>query len=274
MKKIFAESQENYGPDLLKDPEGSLVVKKKLLSDLIEEKILLLWAQEKGIGLSREEETQLTEELKSGYSPVEFEKMLRQKQISFEDWLVRQRNKKRIEKLIAQEVTSKISLEPQEIEDYYKNRYSRFREPDRVRCRHIVASKREKAETILSLLNRGENFAAVAQKFSESPDRDRGGDLGYVTREGYPLLFVAACFTLNTGQTSGVVPSEYGFHIFRVVEKKPGRQLSLSEAAPEIERRLKEEKGRQALKPWLDELYRNKKIRVDEKAFKEVLLTP
>ena len=274
LKKSFDEKKEQYGFDVVNDPEGLLAVKKILLSGLIEEKVLLQTARNKKVDLTAEEEKRLVEELKSGYSPGELEKILKGKTLPYDLWLQKQKSKKRIEKLMDQEVYARIQPAENEIRNYYRRHASLFREPDQVRCRHIIASKREKAETILSLLNKGENFASVAQQYSESPERERGGDLGYFTYGVYPTIFEQACFTLNTGQTSPVISSEYGYHIFKVLDKKPGHPLSLAEATPTILRRIREEQGRDLAKAWLDLLYQDRKITIDEKALKEVLLTP
>ena len=269
LQRIFSEQADLYGEDLLSDPEGNFAVKKKLLNSLVEKRLLLQIAHEKKISLTPEEEQSVVKRLTSGYNSGELEKILEGKKILFDEWVGQQKEKRLIEKLIDQEVYSKIQPPPGEIEDHYKKNRHLYREPDRIRCRHIVTGKEEKARTILSLLNKGENFAAVAKKYSESPDRENGGDLGFLARGEYPAVFEQACFTLATGQTSDVVPSPYGFHIFRVVDKRPGRQIPLKEAAPQIVERLRGQKGKMSLKEWLDQLHRNHKITIDEEALKE-----
>jgi peptidyl-prolyl cis-trans isomerase C len=270
LSAAVAEHSDDYGADVLADREGREVVKKTVLNGIIQEKVLLQTAREKGVALTTEEEKALNDGMRSGYGPGELEKILKGKGLSLEEWTRRQRNKRLIDKLIDQEVLTPLAPSDQEIEDYYKRNRAAFRLPDRVRCRHIVTDKRDKAEKILSLLEKGENFASVAQKYSESPERESGGDLGYVARGQFPAVFESACFSLGTGQTSDVIASEYGFHIFRVTDKQPGRQQTLKEASDDIARQLTAEKAQGALKDWLDALYRNKKITIDEKALKGV----
>ncbi len=272
LMRVFQEHADDYGPDLLADPEGSLVVKQKLLMSLIEETLLTQMAREKKITLTNEEEKKLVDHLQSGFAGGEFESLLKERQVDPKEWIERQKNKKIIEKFVAQEVLSKIEVTPEEIANHYRKYQSLFREPDRVHCRHIVAAKKEKAQTIRSLLEKGENFIAVAQKYSESPDRENGGDLGFIARGDYSGLFEQACFTLATGQTSDVIPSEYGFHIFRVIDKKPGRPLSLQEATGQIESRFREARSKAALRTWLERVNREKKITIDEEALKAVVL--
>lgn len=270
--KAYREEAPNFDEALLKDPEGNLAVKRRVLNGLIEETLLFKIAREKEVNLTTEEEKTLVAQIKTGYSEGEWERMLEKKKISKVEWMERQKWKKKIEKMLDQEVFSKIQIDPAEVEAEYRKFPQRFREPDRVRCRHIVTHKEEKARTILSLLEKGEPFAVVAQKYSEGPERDQGGDLGFIARGDYPAIFEQACFTLATGQTSDVLRSPYGFHIFRVLEKKPGRQLSLEEASPVLSASLRDKKGQKALGEWLDELHRNEKIEVDEEALKKVSL--
>ena len=272
--QAFTEQSENYGTDILKNPEGSLMIKKKILNGLIEERILLQEAFKKNLMLNSEEEKSILKKLQSGYSQGELERTLQDKKLSLDSWKAKQNKKTIIRKLIDQEIASLIPVNDQSVITYYKSHKNLFREPDQIRCRHIVTNKKDKAETIRSLLENGENFAIVAQKYSESPDRENGGDLGYIRRGQYPKIFEQACFSLATGQTSDVLSSEYGFHLFKVVDKKPGHQLVLNEVKDQIKNMLQREKAEPLLKNWLEELYRSKKIKIDEVTLKKVLLKP
>lgn len=269
LQKAFQEQSGDYGPDLLEHPEGGLAIRKNLLNGLIEEKLLEQAAKEKKIALTAAEEAALQNQLRSGYDEGRLNQILAQKRISLEEWTGRQRKRRLIQKLLDQEVYAGISPSPAQIEDAYRKNPRLFREPDRIHCRHMVTTKREKAEKILSLLKQGGNFASLATQYSESPDRERGGDLGYIGRGEVPRIFEQACFTLNTAQTSEIVPSEYGFHIFRVVDKRPGSQLTLKEATPAIIGHLKEIQGREALRLWLEGLHRSQEVRIDERALKK-----
>lgn len=272
LKKIYAEESPEFSPEILADPEGSFTYKQTLLNNLIQEKLLLQTAEEKKITLTPEEEKRAADTLGEDYTQASLQKILESRHIRYEDWLRRQHAKALITKLIDQEITSKVSLDPGEVERYYQQHRKHFREPDRIHCLHIVAGKREKAKTIRSLLEKGENFAAIAKQYSESPDRDQGGDLGYIARGEYPAIFEAACFSLALGQTSDIVPSEYGFHVFRVIDKKPGHLLTLHEVRTTIEMQLREEKAKPLLRSWLDETYQNAKISIDEEALKGLSL--
>lgn len=275
LQRAFAEKKENYGMDLLNDPLGNFTVKKNLMNALIEEKLLLSVAHEKGISLTSSEKELIKSQLESGYNEGELEKILRGRRMTRDDWLKQQEKKRIIEKSIDQELRQQLVLKPGEIENYYKKHTALFREPEGSRCRHIVVTKEEKAKTILSLLKKGENFANVARQYSESPDREHDGDLGLMNQNSnFPPVFKETCLTLKMGQTSEIIPSEYGYHIFRVIEKKPGRQITLLEAKGKVEALIRQEKRPGLLATWLEMLHQTKKIHVDEERLKEVRLSP
>src|SRR3989338_8163500 len=81
LKKAFEEQKGLYGEDILADPKGNFAVRKKVLNGLIEESLLLQAAAEKEIALTPEEEKSLGDQLRSGYSEGEFEKILSEKKI-------------------------------------------------------------------------------------------------------------------------------------------------------------------------------------------------
>jgi FKBP-type peptidyl-prolyl cis-trans isomerase (trigger factor) len=81
--------------------------------------------------------------------------------------------------------------------------------------------QRKKAEDILVQINAGANFEELAKQYSEDPsNKDKGGDLGFVSKGTFVKEFEDAAFNLQPGQVSGIVESPYGFHIIKVTEKK------------------------------------------------------
>ncbi|MBI2082761.1 MAG: SurA N-terminal domain-containing protein [Deltaproteobacteria bacterium] len=264
----FQEETRALNSDLASHAEAQKLIKKKVLDTLIEEKLLLQEAKRLKITVSRDEIQKEIERLKSGYDQWEFHEALKRQRINEEQWIRRIKNNLLLSKLTKQVLTQQHPSEKEIAAEYQKN-LSLYMESERSHCRQIVASSREKAEKILELLKKGENFAALAKEFSESPDREKGGDLGFVARGDLPPILDEACFRFLPGQTSGIVTSAYGFHIFRVIERKPPRTLSLKEARPQIEAEWREKNQKEILKKWLNELYKHSKIEIDEAALLE-----
>lgn len=118
---------------------------------------------------------------------------------------------------------------------------------EHVHARHIVVSTEEEADRILSQLQAGGDFAALARAFSQDiSTRDLGGDLGFFPRGILTSEEVeAAAFSLQPGQLSEVVESPLGYHIVQVVERVPDQEIS-----PENLNALKNK----TLSEWLDDL--------------------
>ena len=103
----------------------------------------------------------------------------------------------------------------------------------KIRASHILASfkngpmgftdtaaAKAKLDTILAALKSGEDFAKVAEKYSDDPgSKSKGGDLGYFERRMMVPEFDSAAFKLDVGQVSGVVTSPFGYHIIKVTDK-------------------------------------------------------
>lgn len=76
-------------------------------------------------------------------------------------------------------------------------------------------------------LNAGEDFAALAQEYSDDPgSKDSGGELGWFARdEGLVIEFEEAAFTLQAGEVSEPVLTQFGYHLIKVEERDPAREL-------------------------------------------------
>lgn len=118
---------------------------------------------------------------------------------------------------------------------------------EQIHVRYILLESEEEAGNVLVQLQAGGDFAALAQEFSrDDSTRESGGDRGWFPQglELMPPEVEAAAFALNVGQTSGVIPSQFGYYILQLVERDPDRPLS-----PEMQQSLKE----QTFTRWLEE---------------------
>jgi len=86
---------------------------------------------------------------------------------------------------------------------------------DRVRCAHILLRTEKEANAVLERLKKGETFSKIAKKVSTCPSGKKGGDLGSFGRGQMVKEFEEVAFTLNTGETSPVVKTQFGYHIIK-----------------------------------------------------------
>jgi peptidyl-prolyl cis-trans isomerase C len=131
----------------------------------------------------------------------------------------------------------------EEIALYYEQRRQEFVRPERVRLRQILTEDRASAEKALQQLAAGEAFIEVARRLSRDPSAQTGGYQGELSREDLPPAFADVIFSLKPGEVSRIVPAEYGFHIFLVIDRPPAGVVPLEDAREEIVERLRQERA-------------------------------
>ena len=89
---------------------------------------------------------------------------------------------------------------------------------DKIRCAHILVTKESQAKEILDKLAKGESFSKLAEEYSIDGTRKHGGDLGQFGRGVMVKEFEKAAFSLEKGQTSGIVRTQFGYHIIKRLE--------------------------------------------------------
>lgn len=85
----------------------------------------------------------------------------------------------------------------------------------KVKASHILVKKRSQAESILKELQQGADFAELARKHSLCSSKKSGGNLGFFTRGQMVKEFEKAAFSLGKGEMSGIVKTEFGYHIIK-----------------------------------------------------------
>jgi peptidyl-prolyl cis-trans isomerase C len=134
---------------------------------------------------------------------------------------------------MSKEIIEKVKVSDKDAEEYYAKNKKVFEKPEQVRARHILIvvkqgadddgkkTAKKKAEELLGRIKKGEDFAKLAGEFSDDPgSKQKGGDLGFFTRNSMILEFDKAAFALEPGGVSGIVETSYGYHIIKVEEKK------------------------------------------------------
>jgi peptidyl-prolyl cis-trans isomerase D len=144
-----------------------------------------------------------------------------------------------------------INPAPPEIEQMYQSNIQQYSNPEQVRASHIllktegkdekgVEEVKKKAEDLLKQVKNGGDFAALAKQYSEDEgSKVMGGDLNFFGKGAMVPEFDAAVFTMQPGQISDLVKTQYGFHIIKLVEKRAPGVRPLADVRQEIIERLK-----------------------------------
>ncbi|MBU4129128.1 peptidyl-prolyl cis-trans isomerase [bacterium] len=239
-------------------------LKRRVLDQLIEKRLNLQEARRMGLAVTDEELNQRIKETMGSYPKSEFVTFLTKEGTTFEEWKNGVKENILLDKLITSQVYLPLKVSEKEIITYYQEHQDQFREPKRFRIRQILVENQAEAEEILKALGKGEGFEELARKRSLSPDKERGGDMGYFSTEEMLAEWEEAVGKLSPGEVSYPVESPYGWHIFKLEKVLPPRMVSLKEARKEIKEKLLLERREGALKEWLLGLRVQAKIEINE----------
>lgn len=240
--RIFKYSDFKSYMDMMKYElsEGKPVILSRIFDRFFETAIVCEYAKSKGFSLSDENLKELEGEKDEGT------RKLREMNVIYENYLLNM-------------TKSKISISKEEIEEYYKTHEDEFKRGESVRVYQILLPSESEALEVLSLLKKSppQEFEKIAREKSISPEGSRGGDMGYFQRGELPVEIEDVVFSLKVGELSPVVKSSFGYHIFKVVEKKGARLLPLKEVEKNIAENLLYKKRDMLEKELINEAKKN-----------------
>jgi parvulin-like peptidyl-prolyl isomerase len=159
------------------------------------------------------------------------------------------------------EAKNKINITDEELLDYFNKNKDSFFEPEKVHALHILVETEEEANNILNKLKEGIiDFAELAKEKSIDPSAKNGGDLGFFARGQMVKEFEDAAFSLKPGEISGIVKTEFGYHIIKCIEKKEAYNPTFEEAKENINNVLKNQKEIEATQNLVSNLTDNANI--------------
>jgi len=147
------------------------------------------------------------------------------------------------------EVSAKIVVDEEDVRKYYEENIDRYRTEDELKASHILIATDESsdeealnlANDLLSRINAGEDFAALAAEYSADPgSAGNGGDLGWTTPGVFVPEFEAALFELSVGEVSAPVKTGFGYHLIKLTEKRPGEVKQLADVQESLKAELAE----------------------------------
>lgn len=239
-------------------------LKDGLLKTVIDNRMLVQRAEELGISANIDIEVDKTLEQmrqQSGIPSMEvLEQYLEEQGTSLEQYRDNLRERLIIDSMIQQFVYSKITLLTPEIEAYYRDNIAKFTEPEEVELSEILFLTedkekelvRKKAGEVLSKLRAGTSFEEMAEEYSEGPTASRGGRIGSFKTGSMASSLEQVAFALEEGEISGLVETDYGLQILKVIGKQPPQEKPLEEVRSEISSQLYQEKAAPELKEFMD----------------------
>ncbi|MCU0571520.1 MAG: peptidylprolyl isomerase [Syntrophobacteraceae bacterium] len=255
------------------DPAQRDAIKKKVLDNLIQRELLFQESVRLEIKVGDDELSEQMTQLKGRFTSEEdFTNALKRLKMSEGDLREEFSRRLIVKKMIDQVIADKVQISAEETRNFYDNNPNFFKAPERVRASHILvkldpnasesdkASARKKIEEIQKRIQKGEDFAAVAKAGSDCPSASKGGDLDYFQRGQMVAPFEEAAFSLKPGEVSGVVETQFGYHLIKVVDKKESGVIVYEEIKGDIESHLRQQKVNEQYAVYIEELKSKAKV--------------
>jgi peptidyl-prolyl cis-trans isomerase C len=206
-------------------------------------------------------------------SDADFEKALKGVDMTPKDMHEFTRKDIVISNFIDKQFAAKMTVSDAEAQKFYDdNQEKYFKKPESARASHILIGSdekaspedrkkaKEKAEALLKRVKAGEDFAALAKSDSTCPSASQGGDLGNFTRGQMVPPFESAAFALKKGEVSGVVETQFGYHIIKLTDKQEATTEKFADVKAKIVEFLKREKTQNAVVELVAKLRTTAKI--------------
>jgi peptidyl-prolyl cis-trans isomerase C len=131
------------------------------------------------------------------------------------------------------------AVTPDTVKAAYDKFVADFKPEDQVHAEHILVSSEEDAKAIKAQLDKGANFEDLAKEKSTDPSaKQNGGDLGFFSKGQMVKPFEDKAFTMEVGQVSDPVQSQFGWHIIKVVEKRKSSPPTIDQIGQQLGQQL------------------------------------
>ncbi len=259
-------------------PEGRQK-NRELLQQLVVKKLLQQEAAKTGIAIKPKEVDRAIESVleRNNLSLAEMERELEKQGASLQDYRSLMKAELAQSEIIARKVQSKVVITEEDMKKYYRENIRPDEKPvPRVRIQQILlavpqdasaAGKKEirrRAEQIRQNIIKGEAFATMAATYSDGPAARAGGDLGYFHRNELMPAIEHAAFSMNAGDVSGLIQTQAGFHIIKVLDKDTKEEdRTWQDRADEIRASLYNRQFQNIYDQWLTELQERAHIKIN-----------
>jgi peptidyl-prolyl cis-trans isomerase C len=247
------------------------VLRRRILDELVERALLLQEAKTRGVVVGQDLVERELLRVRADYPGNHFDDLLARERVSQAELKTRLRDQLTLERLFEAEVFPAVKVADSDVERYYAEHAQELQDPESVHVLQVVVASKDEAVQVRDRLKKNpQSFAEVARKSSIAPEGKNGGDLGLIGKgSGFPDVF-DLCFTLPVNTISEVTPSPYGFHVFKVTERRPAQRRPLAQASASIREKLLQEGRGKAQADYVQALRLRAKLSVDEQALASV----
>lgn len=246
-------------------------LEEKALDQAIGAKLLLDRAQELDIPLMAADiDAEVSKVVTQVGGPENYKKALDAQGITEVQFRKELEKGAKVNKLVEQACAGVADPTEDEVAKFYEAHKAEFVVPHQVLCQHILVKGSDDAalDKIKAIRERivsgGADFAEEAKKNSDCPSGQEGGSLGWFGRGMMVPEFDKVAFEMKKGEVSGVVSTQFGYHIIYKADEKGGGQQTLVDVHDQIKDLLRHEARGRAMDAFVAELKQNAKIEYRE----------
>ena len=269
--EAFKMRSARQGRDIPEEMIGTL--SKQIVSQMVNNVLLMQQGKKEGISVKDEVVNKELDGIKNqSPDPKAFEQRLKEAMLTEDQLKEKIKNNLTIKSLLEDKVISKIEVTEKDAKAYFDENIKLFEKPEEVRARHILigvektASDEEKAKARQKLadlkkrVDAGEDFAELAKTNSTCPSAQKGGDLGYFSKDRMVKPFADTAFALKANDVSDIVETQFGYHLIKVLDHRPAGTAAFDEVKERIVAGLKNKEIRQKINEYISALRDNAKI--------------
>jgi peptidyl-prolyl cis-trans isomerase SurA len=260
--------QEIVTKDRLEKQDRVEALCRQVLEKLIEEKLIDQEVKKSGIKISSKEIEATLEEVKrrNAVTQEDLEKALAVEGLTLETYKEQIEKNLQRKKLISWSLKVEARAEEKELREFYQKNMDRYRTNETYRPSHILfaipkeatpeetGEIRRKAQKVLERIKGGEDFGEMALLYSEDASSKNRGDLGYFKKGELFPAFEREALRLKVGEVSGIVRSEFGFHIIKLLNRKGMDPFPFEEVQEKVKADYYESEMEKAFKQYVSTL--------------------
>jgi len=247
-------SQQFAGAFDASNPQQRLDVERQIIVGLIQQELIRQEGKRLNLSVTDRDVAQQLSQVRAQFpSDAQFQQALKDNKLTMTSLRESIRSQ-----VLVQRVRLRVTGTIGATEDQIRQAYGTGASFEEIRVRHILfsvtgtnpAPAKAKAEAALAQLKAGADFAAIAKKESDDPgSKAKGGDLGWISRDTqFDQQFLAAAFALRKGQLSGLVQTQFGFHIIRVDDV---RTKTLAQVHAQLAQQITQQQQQQAFQAYI-----------------------
>jgi parvulin-like peptidyl-prolyl isomerase len=251
--------------------------RRNLSNDLISELLIKDRADRLGLSVSSDELRAAVERLKQQYglsTEQQFNESLQKSGLTRADMEARLRDTILMNKVFSRELRGREDLTDKELRERYDREKEHYRLPERARLREIVILKpenaaaleqaREHVQQIATQARSAADFALLAKTASQTPTKDKGGDLGEVARGELLPELDKAVFNSTAGTVIGPIEAKTAWHILKVEQRLPSEVPAFESIKEKLRKDASDDAWQRDYKAYIETLRKDAFIQINE----------